>query len=90
MQQLVLWAGKNCDIEGTHGAGDYFAIALNSTGVLLWKKLLGGNDEDLATSIADGNDGGFVIAGYTRTNDNGDIGPSKGNSDIWVVKLKDE
>ena len=40
-------------------------------------------------SLPEGN-GGFAVAGYTLSKDNGDVGASHGNSDIWVVKLKDE
>ena len=51
-------------------------------------QLLGGDDEDLAQAIVDSGDG-VVVAGQTRSNNNGDVGPARGNSDAWVVKLKE-
>ena len=84
------YSNNNGDVEPNHGGGDYWVIGLNATGGVVWKKCLGGDNEDLAFAIADSGDGGFALAGYTLSKDNGDIGPSHGNSDIWVVKLKDE
>jgi hypothetical protein len=54
-----------------------------------FKKALGGDNEELAFSIAEGNQG-FAVAGYTFSNNNGDVGANHGNSDVWVVKMKDE
>lgn len=84
------YSNNTGDVGVPNGAGDYLAIGLNSTGNIIWKKLLGGSDEDLAWAIADSGDGGFAISGSTLSKNSGDIGPGKGNSDIWVVKLKDE
>jgi len=77
------------DVEANHGAGDFWAIGLTGNGSLRWKKLLGGDDEDLGFAIAESNDGGFAISGSTLSNNTGDVGPARGNSDVWVVKLKE-
>ena len=50
---------------------------------------MGGDDEELGFAIAQGNDNGFAIAGYTFSHNNGDVGANHGNTDIWVVKLKE-
>jgi hypothetical protein len=78
------------DVGMNHGAGDFWVLKLSATGNILSKKLLGGDDEDLGFSIAEGSDNGFVVAGSTVTNNNGDIGANHGNSDAWVVKLREE
>ncbi len=51
-----------------------------------WQKSLGGTSHDAAFAIEETNDGGFVVAGYSNTND-GDITGNHGGSDSWIVKL---
>ena len=51
-----------------------------------WQKCLGGSGEDYATSIQQTSDGGYIVAGYSYSND-GDISNSHGNADYWIVKL---
>lgn len=77
------------DVEANHGGGEFWIVGLNNNNNVSFKKSLGGDNEDLAWGIAEGNQG-FAVVGYTLTKDNGDVGASHGNSDIWVVKLKDE
>lgn len=77
------------DVGANKGAGDFWIMKLGSTGSVIWKKLMGGDDEDLGFAIAQGNDNGFAIAGYTFSHNNGDVGANHGNTDIWVVKLKE-
>lgn len=83
------YSNNSGDVEANHGAGDFWVLGLNNTGNLVWKKALGGDNEDLAFAIA-GAENGFVVAGYTLSKDSGDVGPAHGNSDVWAVKLKDE
>jgi len=47
---------------------------------------LGGSDEDKAYSIEQTTDGGYIVAGYTDSND-GDVSGNHGYLDMWVVKL---
>lgn len=54
--------------------------------LLRWQKALGGTVLDYASSIDQTADGGYIIAGATRSND-GDITNNHGDSDMWVVKL---
>jgi hypothetical protein len=77
------------DVTGNPGAGDFWIVQLSANGNLVWKKALGGDDEDLAFAIADGGNGP-IIAGQTLSHQSGDVGNSHGNTDIWVVKLKEE
>jgi hypothetical protein len=77
------------DVGESHGAGDYWVVQLNSTGSISWKKLLGGDNEDLANAITDSGDGGVTVVGSTLSKNSGDVGAAHGNSDIWVVKLKE-
>jgi len=74
------------DVSGNHGSADYWVVKLNSAGEIVWQKCLGGSDNDLAFSIQQTADGGFIIAGYSCSND-GDVSGNHGSRDYWVVKL---
>jgi hypothetical protein len=54
-----------------------------------WQKCLGGTGSDYAQSILPTPDGGYIVAGYTNSN-NGDITVNHGSRDAWVVKLGPE
>ncbi|GHV42257.1 hypothetical protein FACS1894187_24420 [Synergistales bacterium] len=41
---------------------------------------------DEARSIQQTSDGGYIVAGYSDSND-GDVSGNHGNSDYWIVKL---
>ncbi len=79
------------DISGNHsinGNADICVLKLNSSGGIVWRKILGGEFSDVARSIQQTTDGGYIIAGITNSN-NGDISGNHGMTDIWVVKLND-
>jgi Secretion system C-terminal sorting domain len=74
------------DVSGNHGANDCWVVKLNESGNIEWQKSLGGSQGDLANSIRQTTDGGYIMAGYTQSND-GDVSGNHGNNDYWVVKL---
>ncbi len=65
---------------------DYWIIKLTATGTVQWQKTLGGSGYDQATFIEQTADGGFVVAGFSGSND-GDVTGNHGDFDYWVVKL---
>ncbi len=71
-------AGYTCSF----GAGEYdfWILKLDSNGVIEWQKTYGGSHRDLAYSIQQTNDGGYIVAGHYSP-----FGP--GGDDIWVLKL---
>ncbi len=71
-------AGKT----NSFGAGRYDAwiIKVDTTGVLEWEYLLGGSQNDMANSIEQTFDNGYIVAGVTNSFGNG-------KSDAWLVKL---
>ena len=79
----------NGDVTGTnHGGYDYWIIKLDGAGVILWNKLYGGNADDIAESIQQTTDGGYIVAGYSSSSANGDVtGSNNGLIDYWVLKL---
>ncbi len=86
----LLWLGgtfsNDGDVSGNHGIVDSWIVKLNSSGDIIWQKCFGGTDDDVAFSIQQTSDGGFIVAGYTSSND-GDVSGNHGGGDYWVVKL---
>jgi predicted secreted protein len=62
------------------GGSDIWVIKTDSEGNERWNRTLGGQGDDEGYSIQQTKDGGYVVAGSTRSY-------SSGGSDIWVVKL---
>ncbi|WP_299435737.1 fibronectin type III domain-containing protein [uncultured Aquimarina sp.] len=61
------------------GQSDAWVIKLNASGVFQWETNLGGSQRDIAFSVDQTTDQGYIIAGYTETNDN--------KRDMWIAKL---
>ncbi len=77
------------DVTGHHGslnANDYWVIKIDSLGILQWQKSLGGSAKDNANDIIQTSDKGYIIAGFTTSN-NGDVSNNYGGTDYWLVKL---
>jgi hypothetical protein len=59
---------------------------LDSFGNILWQQTLGGTNDDIAQSVIQTSDLGFIVVGQSASID-GDITESSGSNDMWVVKL---
>lgn len=78
---------NNGDVSGNHGGADAWVVKLDGAGNKVWQRCFGGSDVDIAFSIRQTTDGGYIFAGGTNSN-NGDVsGYHGGDGDIWVVKL---
>lgn len=71
---------------GSSGKTDAWVLKIDKQGKTVWQRSFGGSDYDCANAIASTRNGGYIIAGYTSSND-GDIVGNHGNSDAWVIKL---
>lgn len=81
------WTGSNDgDVTGNHGADDFWVVKLEATGAFSWQKTFGGTNDDQANSVQQTSDGGYIVAGWTASND-GDVTGYHGAWDWWVVKL---
>ncbi len=69
-----------------HESVDFWIIKIDSNGVLLWDKIVGGTGGDWLTTGITTTDGGVVAIGYTNSED-GDISVHYGMYDMWMVKL---
>jgi hypothetical protein len=74
------------DVSGNHGSTDCWVVKINANGIVEWKKSLGGSGADVGVSIFQTFDGGYIMGGYSNSND-GDVSGNHGSSDCWVVKL---
>ncbi len=74
------------DVSGVHGDLDFWVVKINGQGDIEWQKALGGTGEDIANSIKQTSDGGYIVTGRTSSND-GDVSYNHGNVDYWVVKI---
>ncbi|MGI8583749.1 MAG: PKD domain-containing protein [Chitinophagaceae bacterium] len=80
---------NNGDVSGNHGDADAWIVKLSSSGVIQWQKSLGGSNEEIARSIQPTTDGGYIVAGSTKSN-NGDVSGNHGDADAWIVKLSSD
>jgi len=74
------------DVFGNHGEADAWVVKLDESGAIEWQKCLGGTGYDSANAIQQTSDGGYILAGYTDSDD-GDVSGNHGGRDAWVVKL---
>jgi len=66
--------------EGNRLDDDLFVGRLDGKGNLLWKRALGGSQNDAATSIVILPDGEILLAGFTRSR-------GRGRADAWILRL---
>ena len=78
---------NDLDITGNKGSYDFWVLKLSSTGELLWQRSYGGSQIDQAHSISIANDGNYLIAGDTRSNDQ-DVANNNGAADVFLVKIR--
>jgi hypothetical protein len=77
------------DVSGNHQIGftkDYWILKLDTAGTIQWQKCFGSGNNDVANSIKQTIDKGYIIAGYSTAN-GGNVTGNHGGEDYWVVKL---
>jgi len=83
-------AGRSSSLDGdvtsNHGSLEYWLVKLSVAGDIQWDKSLGGLGDDEAYSLQTTFDGGYVVAGWSNSN-NGDVSGNHGNEDYWVAKI---
>ncbi len=79
-------SSDDIDVTNSKGKSDYWIVKLTPDGELEWEKSFGGSNDDVANSIIQTSDNGYLIAGYSLSYD-GDITNPKGNTDYWIIKL---
>ncbi len=78
--------GAIADIEVDIYIQDIWIFKINELGEIEWEKQYGGSENEGVNSIQLTVDGGYIIAGYSASND-GDVEDNKGKADYWILKL---
>lgn len=64
---------------------DYWLVKISGSGELQWQKTFGGSRNEIAYSVIQTRDGGYLVAGAASSAD-GDVTGLKGGDDIWLIK----
>ena len=78
---------SNKDVSNNNGAADLWLIKITSDGNLLWEKSFGGSSFDAGRAIFPSQNGGFLIAGNSRS-ENANF-TNLGQNDGWILKIDD-
>ena len=70
----------------SHGVGEFWGTKIDERGTVQWRGYFGGTNNDRAHGVVQTNDGGFVMAGFTESDDF-DISNTNGSYDFWVIKV---
>lgn len=70
----------------SHGVGEFWGTKIDEEGTVQWRGYFGGTNNDRAHGVVQTKDGGFVMAGFTESDDF-DISNTNGSYDFWVVKV---
>ena len=76
---------NDSDVTGNHGGRDYWIVKTDNNGNIQWQRSYGGSADDFANDVRQTSDGGFIIAGYSESNDS-DVTANYGHRDFWIVK----
>jgi len=76
-----IFAGRT----SSYGAEFYgiWLVKTDAKGIEQWNRTFGGNDSDIASSVRQASDGGYIIAGRTESY-------GAGSYDFWLVKTDSE
>lgn len=80
---------SNIENQQNNGQNDFWAFEIDNkpNSTTYWHKTLGGSNIDIATDFIQTKNNELIIIGESQSNDF-DVPSNKGNTDLWVVKLK--
>lgn len=83
---ILIGSTNSTDIPNFHNNQEILILKINSLGILLWQKSIGGSFNESSSNIIVTSDNGYLISGYTSSNDF-DFTLNNGNSDSFLMKL---
>lgn len=76
--------------EISRGGDDYWVVKINAIGDIEWQNVIGGTGRDLAKSIRQTADSGYIVGGYSTSGISNDkTEASLGQDDYWVIAMND-
>ena len=81
VQQTVDSGYIVCGATDSYGAGgtDAWLVKTDASGNKLWDKTFGGVENDIAYSVQQTTDGGYILCGSTKSQ-------ASGNNEMWLIK----
>lgn len=74
--------------EDNRGDLDYWVWKMDEKGELDWQKSFGGSGQDMLKSVILTNNGGFLLAGSSQSDEGMDKkGKTRGGFDFWILKI---
>ncbi len=74
--------------DSCRGNYDYWIIKIDSLGNRIWDKTFGGSQIDALLSVVPINDSGFLLCGWSWSDESGDKSQASfGQTDMWVIKI---
>jgi hypothetical protein len=74
--------------EPNRGGNDFWVVKIDAAGTRVWDKSFGGGGTEYLASAIATSDGGYLLGGTSTSGASGDKSePSRGDSDIWIVKI---
>jgi len=88
----VLGGDSNSGVSGNKtepSAGyDFWLLRIDAEGTVLWDRTFGGDAEDRLRHVRQTADGGFILAGTSKSTASGNkTSPSFGSNDFWFVRV---
>ena len=75
-----IFVGNQFATAGSYASSDIYVVKTNASGAVLWTQTYGGGDEEVAKSIEQTADGGYIIGGHTKSF-------GAGNKDVYLIKI---
>lgn len=76
---------KTSEVKGDY---DFWIVRIDSAGTVLWDKSYGGTSGDKLFALEQTSDGGFVLAGTSKSGISADKASENfGSTDYWVIKV---
>lgn len=72
------------DITQNNGFSDIWLIKIAADGNMIWQKNYGGSSFDSSKAIYNTEDGNYIIAGNSRSDD---VVENKGQNDVYLIKI---
>ncbi len=69
-----------------HGVGEFWGTKIDASANLQWRGYFGGSNNDRSHAVVRSEDGGFVMAGFSESDDF-DVSSTQGSYDYWLVKI---